>query len=122
MKLRIKGNTLRLRLTKTDLNHLCFLGKNEEVTTIGNQKLVYNIHKSANSNNLSVNFENNMLNFSIPESFCDEWINTDKVGFEETVHNDDGTSLFILLEKDFMCKDESNEDQSDQFENPNALC
>jgi len=35
--------------------------------------------------------------------------------------NDD-QSLYLLIEKDFKCLDETTEDQSDNFENPNIAC
>jgi len=30
--------------------------------------------------------------------------------------------LKLLLEKDFVCLDDTDEDQSDQYDNPNAKC
>jgi len=45
----------------------------------------------------------------------DELINTDRVGFE---NHDAG--LHLLVEKDFVCLDEVNEDQSDNYPNPLA--
>jgi len=31
-------------------------------------------------------------------------------------------TLYLLLEKDFVCLDETHEDQADNFENPNKTC
>jgi len=49
----------------------------------------------------------------MPEAMANEWITTDKVGFE---YQDEG--LFLLVEKDFKCLDNVAEDQSDNYPNP----
>jgi len=53
----------------------------------------------------------------MPKSYVEEWVNTDRVTFEET-HN----KILILLEKDFVCIDRPEEDQSDNYPNPNLVC
>ncbi len=49
----------------------------------------------------------------MPEIMAAEWEITDRVGFEG-FDND----LFLLIEKDFKCLDETIEDQSDNYDNP----
>jgi hypothetical protein len=53
----------------------------------------------------------------MPETMIAEWISTDRVGF-------DGQSgpVKILVEKDFVCIDNTLEDQSDNYPNPNIKC
>ena len=50
------------------------------------------------------------------------WHDEERVGFENTVEVAPGILLTLLLEKDFACLDDSREDQSDNFPNPNAVC
>ena len=53
----------------------------------------------------------------IPVEFLEELKNTDTVGF-------DGISgqVKLLIEKDFVCIDNTDEDQSDNYPNPNLKC
>lgn len=44
------------------------------------------------------------------------------VGFNNKMPLDNGEHLFLLVEKDFVCLDNTFEDQSDNFPNPNAVC
>jgi len=114
MKIRIKGNSLRYRLTKTDVNSFCIDGYLEETTRFGNNELVYAV-KLYNENDLSAGFENNKITLFMPHSFAKEWAETERVGFESK--NQD---LYLLIEKDFKCLDEVAEDQSDNYPNPLA--
>lgn len=114
MKIRIKGNSLRYRLTKTDVNSFCIDGYLEETTRFGNNELIYAV-KRYNENDLSAGFENNRITLFMPHSFAREWAETERVGFESK--NQD---LYLLIEKDFKCLDEVVEDQSDNYPNPLA--
>ena len=44
-----------------------------------------------------------------------EWADTDRVGFENKANN-----FYLLVEKDFKCLDNVEEDQSDNYPNPLA--
>lgn len=112
MKIRIKGNSLRYRLTKTDVEAFSANGYVEDSIDFGSQTLIYALQKN-DSNNLSAIFENNKITLFMPEAMVDEWTLTDKVGFE---YRD--AELFILIEKDFKCLDDVAEDQSDNYPNP----
>jgi len=41
------------------------------------------------------------------------------VGFNAKMPVAENGSLYLLLEKDFVCLDETTEDQNDNYENPN---
>jgi hypothetical protein len=55
----------------------------------------------------------------IPASFIRNWPENDTVGIHATMPFFEDGSLYLLVEKDFVCLDETTEDQSDNFENPN---
>lgn len=112
MKIRIKGNSLRYRLTKTDVSCICKDGYLEERTRFGNNELIYAL-KVCNKEDLSAGFENNKITLFMPRTFAEEWAETERVGFESK--NQD---LYLLIEKDFKCLDEVVEDQSDNYPNP----
>ena len=115
MKIRIKGNSLRYRLTRTDVDTFSKEGYIAEIINFGEQSLVYAL-KSAPIDQLTANFQNNKITLFMPNALTEEWTSTDRVGFE----NNDG-QLYLLIEKDFKCLDNVAEDQSDNYPNPLAL-
>lgn len=120
MKIRIKGNSIRYRLTKTDITNLDADGSVQETTDFGSTQLVYALRQSSNTKTLSASFDGHNIVMSIPESWAREWFDTDRVGFEGRVPLSNGDTLHLLLEKDFKCLDETIEDQSDNYDNPLA--
>jgi hypothetical protein len=114
MKIRIKGNSLRYRLTKKDVAHFLQTGYIEETIDFGIQTLVYALQQNR-LNNLSAIFENNKITMFIPEPMANNWGTGDLVGFEYQYNE-----LFLLVEKDFKCLDNVAEDQSDNYPNPLA--
>jgi hypothetical protein len=114
MKIRIKGNSLRYRLTKSDVEQFTKKGYIEETIDFGNQSLIYALQQSQ-IDKLSAIFEDNKITLFMPEAMAKTWNMTDKVGFEYL-----DNSLFLLVEKDFKCLDNVAEDQSDNYPNPLA--
>jgi hypothetical protein len=114
MKLRIKGNSLRYRLTKSDVSQLAENGYLEEKVDFGEQVLIYAL-KVIDTNALTSTFKNNVITVFLPLNMLTELHDTDKVGFEGS----HGT-LYLLIEKDFTCLDNVAEDQSDNYPNPLA--
>ncbi len=117
MKLRIKGNTIRFRLTKSEVE---FFGKEnylEEKTEFGNNSLVYSL-RTVEDEKLTADFSNNTISLFVPANLAMEWIHTEKVGMESEMEISNGKKLFLLLEKDYKCLDTVAEDQSDNYENP----
>ena len=112
MKLRLEGNSIRLRVRKSDINALV---KNEAITeslTFPNGD-VFQYQLALNSTALDIDSQlvSNILTVSIPLSIATDWMQTDAVGIEKTLPN----GLFILIEKDFPCTDRPWEDTSDTF-------
>ncbi|MDN3550673.1 DUF7009 family protein [Mucilaginibacter aquaedulcis] len=112
MKIRIKGDSLRYRLTKSDVNSLAGEGYIQEQTNFLKQSLTYAI-KTSEGNTLKAEYINNVITLFIPGTMITELANTDKVGFEEK----EGP-IYLLVEKDFTCLDNVDEDQSDNYPNP----
>ena len=112
MKIRIKGNSLRYRLTKSDIDSFSKNGYIEETISFANQKLVYALQRSSESE-LAADFKDQKITLNVPAYMADEWATTDRVGFENC-HG----CLYLLIEKDFKCLDNVAEDQSDNYPNP----
>lgn len=122
MKLRIKGNSLRLRLSRTEVKMLSEKAIVTETIHFGTTALVYALTaKNGLEKPEALFYENNII-VSIPDSFTATWADNEVVGIEGEQHFDDSPSLKILVEKDFQCLDETTEDQSDNYVNPNSTC
>lgn len=119
MKLRIKANSVRIRLTKTEVNKLATESYLQEVTVLPGQTFIYAIKSDDNATALTIAYENNILTMMVPKSFAANWHQNDIVGMDAWMQVNEKEKLYLLLEKDFVCLDETAEDQSDNYENPN---
>ena len=121
MKIRIKGNSLRLRLTQSEVQQLHQEGAVEEVIMLGtapSKHLHYKIAKSKNTV-VNVDYKPNHLTVTVPENMLTTWATTNQVGLEHQIKLSEGQQLSVLIEKDFKCLQErSGEDESDMFPNP----
>lgn len=119
MKIRIKGNSVRVRLTRSEVDRFGAEGSIEEQTSFGPTSLTYALQQSEQET-LSASFENNKVTMKMPLKWAEEWLATERVGYESNMPLPDGQSLYLLLEKDFVCLDNTTEDQSDNYPNPLA--
>ncbi len=120
MKLRIRGNSIRLRLTKSEVDRINEFGSVEERVEFGNGKsqFYYRLESDNKTEKLSARFENGQLSVAIPQTAAAEWTNSDMVGIEALQPIGSDAFLRILIEKDFTCqKERTGEDDSDAFPN-----
>lgn len=120
MKIRIRGNTIRIRLMRSEVETVANSGYLSEKTEFNIGSFTYAIKVVDGINSLSADFKSDTITLYLPASFATEWITTERVGFEENIKLNNGSNLFVLIEKDFVCMDESVEDQSDNYPNPAA--
>lgn len=120
MKIRIKGNSVRLRLTKTEVDQFKQTGMVKEETCFAEHTFSYCLKKQGNGKQLSASFENNSITVHMPEELATEWTTTEWVGYDNHMPLPNGQSLFLMVEKDFKCLDGTTEDQSDMYDNPLA--
>ncbi|MCF0070480.1 hypothetical protein LZD49_08350 [Dyadobacter sp. CY261] len=121
MKIRIHANSVRFRLSKSEVGTLENEGYLEETTDFGPTQFGYAIQKSTD-NELNARFENNKIILGFPANLLAGWTANNTVGFEANMPLGDGNSLYLLIEKDFKCLDNAHEDQSDNYDNPNQTC
>jgi hypothetical protein len=69
---------------------------------------------------LSADFKDCVMTLYVPEQMARKWVDSEQVGFDTWMDVDNGERLYLLLEKDYKCLDDTVEDQSDNFENPLA--
>jgi hypothetical protein len=121
MKLRIKGPTLRLRLTQGEMRTLLEEGAVEErVPFAPGVNLTYRLTRAAAADEISASFRNGVVEILVPEGAAREWCNTNLVTLAHEQALPEG-SLRITLEKDFAClAPREGEDESDNFPHPEA--
>jgi len=116
MKIRILNNTIRYRLTRSEVTTLGETGMIEAQTSFTGNSLHYAIEQYSEQQ-LRVTFKANRITLYMPKQMIDELQNSSQVGFEDTTG-----PVSILIEKDFVCLDNRAEDQSDNYPNPNMVC
>jgi hypothetical protein len=123
MKLRIKGNSLRLRVSPSEVARLLKHDCLEETIHFGpeaNAKLTYALQQDPAVSTLTVQYVENRVTVLIPANHADTWGRTDQVGIAEDISLGELGALSVLIEKDFACLDQNEEDNQDTFANPNA--
>jgi hypothetical protein len=122
MKLRIKGNSIRLRLGQSEVRRLATDGAVEEFTAFGptdEQRFVYAICASSEEPGVSASFSDRRMVIRVPESVIHSWITTDQVSIEALQRTGSSDDLRILIEKDFaFIEAPADESQDDAFPNP----
>lgn len=120
MKLRIRDNSIRLRLTQTETDALKDQGIVAARTRFpGGRSLEYAIESSPASVTPAVHFSANRLTVLLPETVVLAWATTDQVSMHGEQRLEDGELVSILVEKDFRClAPREGEDESDMFTHP----
>ncbi len=123
MKIRVKGNSIRLRLTKTDVQNLRQTGIVTESTVISpGNILTYNLQKNTEAQKMHCTFNGGNITVHLPHDKLCILIYTDEIGVQEYAENGQEGGLFLLVEKDLKCLDATSEDQSDMYDNPKSSC
>lgn len=122
MKIRIQGSSVRIRLSKTEVETLSEEGDVEEQTSFGTTSFIYSVKQSDQVSELSASFNDNKITMLVPALFLEDWPINNIVGFDAQMPISETEFLYLLLEKDFKCLDNTTEDQSDHYENPKTVC
>ena len=119
MKLRLNGNAIRLRLSQIDVAKLALEGLLEEQLKFSNDTaLLYRLLAKEEIRKPAISYAENIITVTIPQDFTNDWPHNKVTGTSATHTTVDGNEIFILIEKDFKCLDNTEEDQSDNFANP----
>lgn len=122
MKLRIKGNSIRIRLSKTEADQLVSGTTLADSTSFGSNSFGYRVRPVNSGDSLTATYENNIITLFVPNTLLIGWPTNSVVGFESMMPLDGASQLYLLLEKDFKCLDKTIEDQSEFFDNPAKTC
>jgi len=109
-------------LTKTEVDYFSLNGFIEEKTAFVNNSFSYRLEITNQEDFLSAYYHDDKITILVPKEHADQWISTDMIGIEHKMSLGNDNQLFLLIEKDFVCLDNTFEDQSDNYPNPNAVC
>ncbi|WP_436515634.1 DUF7009 family protein [Ekhidna sp. To15] len=122
MKLRIRGNSIRIRLMQREVKQLAEEGLvTEEVNFPGGSKFIYSLKVASE---FSASLSENHMQLFIPQQETMAWIASDEdLSLVESITLENGTSLKLMVEKDLACLTvRDGEDDSDAFPNPKKEC
>jgi hypothetical protein len=123
MKLRIKGNTLRVRVSRSEVARLLAGDCLEETIHFSPApvaKFTYALQQEQSLSRPAVQYTENRVAILLPAEEAKTWGTSDQVGIAENISLGNLGSLGILIEKDFACLDRSDEENQDTYPNPNA--
>lgn len=122
MKLRIQADSIRFRVTPTELHALATRGIVESAIQMGGstgEQLRYMLESSPKSSSVRLTYASGVIRVTIPESVVRQWASTEQVGIEAVQQVSGDTTLKILIEKDFKClQPRTDESEVDRFPNP----
>jgi hypothetical protein len=118
MKIRIKGNSVRFRLTKKEVATFCSEGVLTQHTEFATKTFYYQLKSKAGISQLEADYLDDTITIYFPEEETKTWASSNRVGYHNEVDWNDETALSLLVEKDFTCLDTTLEDQSDNYPNP----
>jgi hypothetical protein len=123
MKIRIRGDSVRLRLKRGEVDQLAAGTSIVEETHFPDAVLTYRLDVSDNGSILA-SFDNGSLAVSLPMSRVLDWASTDEVSLFAEQELSGTSSLSLLIEKDFKCLEPGHhrdcEDDADTFPHPGA--
>jgi hypothetical protein len=124
MKLRIKGNSLRLRVSPSEVARLFDSGRVEETIQFAAQPdagLTYALECGEDRGEVFVRYRPQEVTVVLPATQARSWAEGDQVGIygESDVG---GRALTLAVEKDFACLDDAEQGNQDTFPNPGKSC
>jgi hypothetical protein len=126
MKLRLRENSIRLRLLQTEVAQLRETGNVSERIIFGTnpaENLIYSLRISEDANEISAQMINNRIEIFLPLNLAENWADTNEVGLYAEQKIGDSATLKIVVEKDFVCVDRpADADNRDAFPHPKMKC
>jgi hypothetical protein len=119
MKLRIKGNSIRFRLTQSEVKIVEQTGLVKDQIKFSNSiSLEYEIKAATGLEYVEATYSENKITIKVNESLIRDWAHSDQVTISSSLDLSSNENLTILIEKDFKCLSPRDEDESDMFPHP----
>lgn len=126
MKLRLRENSIRLRLLQPEVTQLRETGNVSERITFGanpTETLVYSLRVSEDADDVFAQMTDNNIEIFLPIKTAENWADTNEVGLYAAQKLGDLGELKIAIEKDFVCVDRPHDaDNKDAFPHPKMKC
>jgi Family of unknown function (DUF7009) len=125
VKLRIKGNSLRLRITRSELDKLASTGRIEETIhfAAGDRScLTYALERSPSASAVSVRFAPPTIAVVLPSAAAESWQSSGETGIYAAIDLGAQGTLEVSIEKDFACLHGDDAENADSFPNPLTAC
>lgn len=119
MKLRIKGNSMRLRVSPSEMKRLLSAGRIEEVIHFGPEpdaRLTYALEQAPSEDEMTVRYRPQEVTVILSAGNARAWAEGDEVGIYGSFNVGNG-QLELVVEKDFACLDKKDGNE-DTFPNP----
>lgn len=122
MKLRIRGNSIRLRLGQSEVAQLvkddCVFAS-IRFSAFPKDQLAYSVVTSLSEKEITAHLADSEIKVTVPEGLAQGWANSQQVGLKHVQQIGSEVGHTILIEKDFRpLEPRPDEDQSDNFKNP----
>lgn len=114
MKLRIRGNSVRLRLSQSEVELVALGAEVKEYVHFAENQFGYALRQES-IDNIEARYENNSILIVLPSERAKEWAKGEEVGISAEVGQ-----LQLLIEKDFQCLISRGDEDKDAFPNPLA--
>lgn len=101
MKLRIRANTIRLRLSQSEIKTL-ELGDSVEASLFFEPKFAYQV-KVGEIDKIEATYKDNSLLISLPKKEVSNWTASEQIGIRGIQTLENGEEIKVLVEKDFRC-------------------
>ena len=101
MKLRIKGDSIRFRLLRSEVAEFIekgFISEETRFSTNPAENFYYGVIASGEAEEIEAKFESGRIMVVLPRAVVENWANGDNVGIEASPNG-----LKVLVEKDFAC-------------------
>ena len=126
MKLRLRENSIRLRLLQSEVIQLRKIGDVSETIVFGidpTDNLTYSLRISAEASEISAHKTDNQIEIFLPLLRAENWADSTEVGLYSEQEVGDLATLKIIIEKDFVCVDRPlDADNIDAFPHPKLKC
>jgi hypothetical protein len=123
VKLRIKGNSLRLRVSRSELAQFLAGYRVEEtihLTPSTEARLTYALESTSSATEVGVRYVPQEITVLLPEALMQAWSEESEIGVYASIDIGNAKTLEVSIEKDFACLNGSDEENLDSFANPQA--
>lgn len=120
MKLRTDGNSIRLRLSRTEVARFAETGLIEETVEFApTSKFTYRL-TATDTFTINCLHDLNGILVQVPRDLAQDWANTNQVSLSAEQNAGTHKTLQILIEKDFQCLHKDSDANADAYPNPLA--